>query len=186
MPVQVDDGVARHRLRHPLLQHALAAAAQQLAVTAFHGDGGVLHEADRLAAEGRCPPLTSGEGAGPVQGLGDLAIAGAGKMPIETSDHQNEALAQACRDRPRAWHGACRAAPKATPQTQQSGETERDIVVQRNERGHPCARAQSPQPHAVRAFLVLQHDMTAVRPLDGNDLGRSIEAIQATCVRVSK
>ena len=120
---------------------ALAAAAQQLAVITFHGDGGVLDEADRLAAEGGRLPSVASDGAWPMDGLGDLAIARSGQMPIKRANHQNEAPAQACRDRPGAWNGACRTAVKATSKAQQPGEAERDIVVQRNKRGHSCAKA---------------------------------------------
>ena len=123
---------------------ALSAAAQQLAVAAFHGGDGVLDEPDRLAANGRYLPRIRCDGAWSVEGLGDFAIACPGKMTIEGADHQNEAPAQAGRDRPCTRNGACWATIEVTPKAQQSGETEQDIVVQRNEGGHPHARAHPP------------------------------------------
>lgn len=122
---------------------ALSAAAQQLAVAAFHGDGGVFDEPDRLAANGRYLPRIRCDGAWSVEGLGDLAIACPGKMTIEGADHQGEAPVQAGRDRPCTRNGACRATVEMPPKAQQSGESEQDIIVQRNEGGYLYSRPQS-------------------------------------------
>ena len=100
--------------------------------------------------------------------MGNLAIACPGKMTIESMDHGNEALAQPGRDRPGAWNGTSRMAIKAATKSQQAGYAKQDVVVQRNESGHRRAGAHSAQPQAVRAVAVLQDDMTAVRPLNGN------------------
>lgn len=122
----------------------LAAASQQVPVAALHCEDGVLDEPDRLAAEGRCLPRTVGDGVGPVQSLGNPAIACPGQMTIKGTDHQNEAPAQAGRDRPCTRNRACWATIEVTPKAQQSGETEQDIGVQSNEGGHPHARVQPP------------------------------------------
>jgi|GEM_PF-4079809 len=121
---------------------ALAAPVQELAVAALHGGEAVLDEPDRLAAARRRFPAIT-DGAGAVEGLGNLSIACPGKMTIESTDHRNETLTQTCRDRPGARNRTSRTAIEATIKAQQSGETVQDVVVQGNESRHRCASAHS-------------------------------------------
>lgn len=124
---------------------ALTAAVKELAVAALHGGEAVLDEPDRLAAARRRFPVIANGAAG-IESLGDLSIACPGKMTIESADHVNEALAQTRRDRPGTWHGASGTVIEVATKPQQSGETQRHVVVQRNESGHRYARAHSAHP----------------------------------------
>ena len=90
---------------------ALAAAAQQFAIAAFHGDDGVFDEPDRLAANRRRLPRIPGHGSRPIEGLGNLAIAGLSQMAVEGANHQNEALAKPCGQVPSSRYGSCRDLP---------------------------------------------------------------------------
>ena len=69
-------------------------------------------------------------------------------------------------------------ADEATSKAHQPGKTDQDIVIERNEGSHRWTPCYSPQPQVVRPVTVLQDDMTPIRALDGDGVGRGIEEIE--------
>ncbi len=86
-------------------------------------------------------------------------------MGIECTQHQKETDAQTCGDCPRLGQRTGRPARKATVKALQSGNTKDDIVIQGHERSEWRTKTHAPQPEAMGALVLIQHDVSAVRTL---------------------